>query len=85
LSGLTTSYVAAGLAYDVKDTTVTGNTAVITITLAGAAASLASESESLTYSAGRWGFIPNDLSYYKHCSVRVDIAAAKAAGYCASS
>jgi hypothetical protein len=60
LSGLTTSYVAAGLAYDVKDTTVTGNTAVITITLAGAAASLASESESLTYSAGRWGFIPND-------------------------
>ena len=76
---------AAGLAYDVKDTTVTGNTAVVTITLAGAAASLASESESLTYSAGRWGFIPNDLSYYKHGSVKADIAAAKAAGYCASS
>jgi hypothetical protein len=64
---------------------VTGNTAVVTITLAGAAASLASESESLTYSAGRWGFIPNDLSYYKHGSVKADIAAAMAAGYCVSS
>jgi hypothetical protein len=64
---------------------LTGNTAVVTVTLAGAAASLASESESLTYSAGRWGFVPNDLSYYRHGSVRADIAAAKAAGYCASS
>jgi glutamyl-tRNA reductase len=36
-------------------------------------------------SAGRWGFIPNDLSYYQHGSVKADIAAAKAAGYCASS
>jgi hypothetical protein len=74
-----------GLAYNVKDTTLTGSTAVVTVTLAGAAASLASESESLTYSAGRWGFIPNDLSYYRHGSVKADIAAAKAAGYCASS
>jgi hypothetical protein len=60
-------------------------TVVVTITLAGAAASLASESQSLTHSAGRWGFIPNDLSYYKHGSMKADIAAAKAAGYCASS
>jgi hypothetical protein len=78
---------AAGLAYNVKDTTLTGSTAVVTVTLAGAAASLASESESesLTYSASRWGFVPNDLSYYEHGSVKADIAAAKAAGYCASS
>jgi hypothetical protein len=76
---------AAGLAYNVKDTTLTGSTAVVTVTLAGAAASLASESESLTYSAGQWGFIPNDLGYYRHGSVKADIAAAKAAGYCASS
>jgi len=75
---------AAGLAYNVKDTTLTGSAAVVTVTLAGAAASLASESESLTYSAGRWGFVPNDLSYYRHGSVKADIAAAKAAGYCAS-
>lgn len=76
---------AAGLAYNIKDTTLTGSTAVVTVTLAGAAASLASESESLTYSAGRWGFVPNDLSYYRHGSVKADIAAARAAGYCASS
>lgn len=76
---------AAGLAYNIKDTTLTGSTAVVTVTLAGAAASLASESESLTYSAGRWGFVPNDLGYYRHGSVKADIAAAKAAGYCASS
>ncbi len=68
-----------------KDTTLTGNTAVVTVTLAGAAAGLASESTSLTYSAGRWGFVPNDLSYYRHGSVKADVAAAKAAGYCASS
>ncbi len=76
---------AAGLAYNIKDTTLTGSTAVVTVTLAGAAASLASESESLTYSAGRWGFVPNDLSYYRHGTAKADIAAAKAAGYCASS
>ncbi len=72
----------AGLAYNVKDTTLTDCTAVVTVTLAGAAASLASESESLTYSAGRWGFVPNDLSDYRHGSVKADIAAAKTAGYC---
>jgi len=76
---------AAGLAYNIKDATLTGSMAVVTVTLAGAAASLASESESLTYSAGRWGFVPNDLIYYRHGSVKADIAAAKAAGYCASS
>jgi hypothetical protein len=76
---------AAGLAYDVKDTTLTGTTAVVTVTLAGAAASIASESESLTYSTGQWGFVPNDLGYYRHGSVRADISAAEAAGYCASS
>jgi hypothetical protein len=76
---------AAGLAYDVKDATLTGNTAVVTVTLAGAASSLASESESLTYSGGRWGFVPNDLSLYEHGSVKADLAAAKAGGYCAGS
>jgi len=76
---------SAGLAYDVKDTTLTGNTAVVTVTLAGAASSLASESEALTYSSGRWGFVPNDLSLYEHGGVKADIAAAKAGGYCAGS
>lgn len=75
---------SAGLAYDVKDATRTGNTVVVTVTLAGAASSLASESEALTFSGGRWGFVPNDLSMYEHGSVKADLAAAKAAGYCAS-
>jgi hypothetical protein len=76
---------SAGLAYDVKDATLAGNTAVVIVSLAGVAASIGFESEALTYSAGRWGLVPNDLSFYKHGSVRADIAAAKAAGYCASS
>jgi hypothetical protein len=76
---------SAGLAYEVKDTTVTGSTAIVTVSLAGVAASIGSESEAFTYSAGRWGLVPDDLSLYKHGSIRADIAAAKAAGYCASS
>jgi hypothetical protein len=76
---------SAGLAYDVKDTTLTGNTAIVTVSLTGAAASIGSESEAFTYSAGRWGFVPGDLTRYKHGSVKADITAAKAAGYCASS
>jgi hypothetical protein len=75
---------SAGLSHDVKDTTVPGNTAVVTVSLAGVAAGIGSESEAFAYSAGRWGLIPDDLSFYKHGSVRADIAAAKAAGYCAS-
>jgi hypothetical protein len=76
---------SAGLAYEVKDTTVTGNTAVVTVSLAGVAASIGSESEAFTYSGGRWGLVPDDLSFYRHGSIRADIAAAKAAGYCARS
>lgn len=76
---------SAGLAYTVSKATLTGDTAVVSVSLAGAAASLGSESEALMYSAGRWGLVPNDLRLYKHGSVKADIAAAKAAGYCASS
>ena len=76
---------SAGLAYEVKDMTVTGDTAIVTVSLSGVAASIGSESEALTYSAGHWRFVPNDLSFYKHGSVKADIAAAKAAGYCAGS
>lgn len=64
---------------------MTGDTAIVTVSLSGAAAALGSASEALTYAAGRWGFVPSDLSFYKHGSVRAVIAAAKAAGYCARS
>ena len=76
---------SAGLAYDVKNVTLTGGTAVVTVTLAGVASRLASGSEAFTYSGGRWGYAPSDLSLYEHGSVKADIAAAKAAGDCASS
>jgi hypothetical protein len=74
---------AAGLVYNVSKATLTGNTAVVTVSLAGVAASLGSISQALVYSAGRWGLVPSDLSLYKHGSVKADIAAARAAGYCA--
>jgi hypothetical protein len=74
---------SAGMAYDVKNVTMTGNTAVVTVTLAGAASSLASGSEAFTYAGGRWGYAPSDLSLYQHGSIAADVAAAKAHGYCA--
>jgi len=76
---------SAGLAYKVGKATLTGNTAIVAVSLAGVAASLGSESHALTYSAGRWGLVPSDLGLYKHGSVMADIAAAKAAEYCAKS
>ena len=75
----------AGMAYDVKNITMTGNTAIATVTLAGAASSLASGSEAFTYAGGRWGYTPSDLALYQHGSVAADVAAAKAQGYCAAS
>jgi hypothetical protein len=77
----------SGLAYNVSDATVTGNTATVTVAFAGAASGLASGSEAFTYAGGRWGYTPSpaDLSLYQHGSVPADIAAAKAAGYCSGS
>jgi hypothetical protein len=76
--------VSAGMAYEIKNVTMTGSTAVMTVTLAGAASGLASASEAFIYSGGKWGFSPSDLNLYEHSSVAADIAAAKAAGDCAS-
>ena len=73
---------SAGLAYDVKHITMAGNTAVATVTLAGALSKLATGSEAFTYSGGRWGFSPSGMSIYGHGSVAKDIAAAKAKGLC---
>jgi hypothetical protein len=35
--------------------------------------------------AGHWGFVPDDATLYQHGSVKADIAAAKAEGYCTQS
>jgi len=73
---------SAGLAYNVSEATVTGSTAIVAVSLSGVAAGIGSVSEALTYTADRWGFVPSDLSSYGHGSIKKDLAAAKAAGYC---
>ena len=75
-----------GMARVIKSVTFDGTTAVVTETVAGALGKLATLSDAWTYSGGRWGFeLPaSDMGVYKHGSVRADIAAAKAAGDCAS-
>jgi hypothetical protein len=64
---------------------VTGSTAIVTVSLSGAAAAIGSASEALTYTPARWEFVPSDLSSYGDGSIKADIAAAKAIGYCARS
>ena len=76
---------AHGLAYQVSNATLTGTTAVVTVSLAGIASAIGSKSVALKYSAGRWGLLVDDLGIYSHRGVQADIAAAKAAGYCAKS
>jgi hypothetical protein len=58
----------------------------VTETLAGSLGKLGTVSDAWTYSGGRWGFSlsASSMSTYKHGSVKEDIAAAKAAGDCAS-
>ena len=76
---------AAGLAFQIKDVTVTGSTAVVTYSLSGAGAALGSATQALTYSGGRWWLALSDPGVYEHGSVKADIAAAKAQGSCSSS
>ena len=75
---------SAGLGYDVKNVVVTGNTAVATVTLAGALSNLVSGSEAFTYASGRWEYVPDetDVAMYEHGSVAADVAAAQAQGLC---
>jgi hypothetical protein len=73
----------SGLAYDVKTASLTGRTAVVRLSVKGDAGIVVSE--ALTYSAGHWGFVPDDLSLFENGSVKADIAAAKAEGFCGAS
>jgi len=75
--------VARGLAYKIRHIAVTGRTAVVTVALTGGAQPV-SATETLVYANGHWGFSPRDLRLYQHGSVSADVAAAKAAGGCAS-
>ena len=73
----------SGLAYDVKTASLTGRTAVVRLSVKGDAGIVVSE--ALTYSAGHWGFVPDDFSLFENGSVKADIAAAKAEGFCGAS
>ena len=74
----------AGMSYKIRHVAVTGKTAVVTVALAGGAAKPESATETLVYAGGHWGFAPRDLGLYRHGSVPADVAAARAAGGCAS-
>ena len=72
-----------GMSYKIRHIAVTGKTAVVTVALTGAAKP-ENATETLVYANGHWGFSPQDLALYRHGSVSADVAAAKAAGGCAS-
>ena len=73
-----------GMTYKIRGIAVTGKSALVTVALTGKAAKPESATETLVYSGGHWGFSPRDLGLYRHGSVSADVAAAKAAGGCAS-
>jgi hypothetical protein len=71
-----------GRAYDIKRVAVDQDTAVVTVSVAGAQAKAVSGNEAFAYASGRWGYMPADMGLYEHGSVAKDIAAAKARGLC---
>ena len=73
-----------GMTYKIRGIAVTGKSALVTVALTGKAAKPESATEALVYSDRHWGFSPRDLGLYRHGSVSADVAAAKAAGGCAS-
>ncbi|MGD0925074.1 MAG: hypothetical protein ABR926_07765 [Streptosporangiaceae bacterium] len=73
-----------GMIYKIRRVAITGKTAMVTVALTGEAAKPESATETLVYADGHWGFSPGDLGLYRHGSVSADVAAAKAAGGCAS-
>ena len=66
----------------IKAVTVFGNAAIVTEAIAEASPGTAED--VFSYVDGHWSYSPEDLSIYHHGSVAADIAAAKAAGFCAS-
>ena len=73
-----------GMSYKIRHIAVAGKTAVVSVVLTGGAAKPESATETLVYADGHWGFSPRDVALYRHGSVTADVAAAKAAGGCAS-
>jgi len=74
----------AGTARAIKAITVFGNAAIVTEAIAEGPAKSRSFEEVFSYTNGQWGYSPNDMGIYHHGSAAADIAAAKAAGVCAT-
>ena len=76
----------AGLARTIRGVTMSGSTAVVDETGAGALGTLATVSDVWVYSGGKWGLKlgKSRTAVYSHGSVKADVAAARAAGECAS-
>lgn len=64
--------------------TVFGRTAIVSQRLAGVHGTHHAARDIFIYGRGGWNYSPDDLAVYQHESVTADIAAAKAAGLCAS-
>jgi hypothetical protein len=75
---------AAGNSRVIKAVTVFGNAAIVTESMAGPAAKPDTTEDVFNLVNGQWSYSPGDMSIYHHGSVAADIAAAKAAGVCAS-
>jgi len=73
----------AGRSRIIKAVTVFGSNAITTEAIAGAAAKVHTAEDVFTYAHGHWSYSPQDVSIYHHGSVAADVAAAKAAGFCA--
>lgn len=64
--------------------TLFGTVAIVAERIPGTRPGRGKGEDVFAYANGNWGYTPNDLSIYQHGSVAADIAAAKAAGLCAS-
>jgi hypothetical protein len=71
----------AGLSYKVGKATLAGRSAVMSVSLAGAAATLGSEEVSFVYRDGKWPYAPSDLASYQGTAAHI-ITRLKAAGTC---
>ena len=74
----------AGKPRTIKAVTVFGNAAIITEVITGSPVQPGTAEDVFNFVNGHWSYSPQNLSIYDHGSVTADVAAAKAAGLCAS-
>ncbi len=67
----------------VRAVTVFGDAAIVTEAIGGTASKARTTQDVFSYASGRGHYSPQDLSVYHHDSVTADVAAARAAGFCA--